>query len=186
MPLNIWLCPGGPSPGATARYQLAERVVREYIPEGGTVIDLAPGGGEVGRAATAARRSVVAVPNALPCTAGPARPPRRVADLVASCAPADLAVLLPPAERLDPPYRRFAIPLPTQRLLLAALASVVKPGGYVALACLGDPHASVTAPEAATGAGLVYFQHVVGLLVPEERPALRAHVDVLVFERRTA
>ena len=180
VPLNIWLCPGGPAPGDTARYELAAQVLSEYAPEGGTVLDLAPCGGEVLRAAKAARQSVVAVSTATRCTARPAPPRRHVAEV------ADLAIFLPPAKHLAPPYRKFALSPAALRTMLAAVTSAVRPGGFVALASLGDPNALTRSPEEASVAGLSFFQHVVALLVPGDRPALRTHVDVLVFARRVA
>lgn len=189
MPLNIWTCPDGPTPGQAARRSLAERVVTEYVPEGGTVLDLAPGRGELVRAAKDVRRNVIALPTTVrQCTGGaaPRQAARRVVDVLGAVEPLDAAVLLPPAERLAPPYRRFALSRPAQHALLTALAPVVREGGFVALASLGDPTAPASATEAADAAGLAYFQHVVALLVPTARLALRTHVDVVVFTRRSA
>lgn len=188
VPLNIWVCPDGPQPGVTARRTLADHVLNAYSPRRGTVLDLAPGGGEVVRAAKALQCAVVALPAAdRSCTAGRTpRRPHRVSDLLRGVAPIDAAVLLPPAERLAPPYRRFSIGRAAQRALLFAVAPAVRSGGFVALAALADPDAVSSAAEAADAAGLDYLQHVVALLVPTARPAVRTHVDVLVFARRAA
>lgn len=188
VPLNIWICPDGPQPGVAARRTLADHVLSAYAPKGGTVLDLAPGGGEVLRAAKTLRRSVVALPVAdRSCTASRTpRLPHRVGKLIRGGAPIDVAVLLPPAESLAPPYRRFSLSCGAQLAMLSAVAPAVRSGGFVALATLGDPSALTSAGEAADAAGLAYFQHVVALLVPTTRPAVRTHVDVLVFARRTA
>lgn len=64
-------------------------------------------------------------------------------------------------------------------------ASSLGPGGYLVVvgpssASGGDP--VTEAVDAATAAGLSYFQHVIALPAVAEAP--RSHIDVLVFSRR--
>lgn len=191
VPLSVWLPATNHSCGHAARRRLAADAVNAYTTVGGVVIDLLPGR-EAVAAARVAGRSAMAIPVAPPCDGR-----RRLAALAVVEGTADLVLALPSAMALATTRSR-PFPSLAGRLLAARAATLLAPGGYLAVGVAGAQAAGADpitdAVATVTAQGFIYFQHVVALLradLDHDRPAVADgrdvfHVDLLVFERRPA
>ena len=179
VPLNVWALTG--PPGTSVRRLLADRILDSFVPPSGVVVDATARGGDIVAGVLAGGRQVVVPP--------PFRRLQRRSRLpLARAATADALVALPPAIHLRPPR-----PWPVGRLGVGTLAlkalAFVRPGGFLVVGSVSgadeDTDAVTATVDAATEAGLAYFQHVVALLAElrgDESDARRvAHADVLVF-----
>ncbi len=194
VPIDVWLpVSDETATGVAVRRWLAGRLIGAYSAQGGIVVDLAPGTGEVVAAASDSGRSVVLHAPPSPCSGR--RSPRALQGIIGT---ADLVLSLPPPFHLGP-LRPHGPSRPRAELLARHATGLLRPGGFFVLGILGggrgaDPVAATV--EAATAAGLAYFQHVVALI--QDRQGADdaegvidgsrhfAHADVLVFTRRAA
>jgi len=191
VPLAVWqLAAEGPTPPEhSPRRRLAELVVQRYCDEAGVVIDIAPLGGEIARAAVDSGRAAVVL-----ATTSASFAPCPVASLVGLAGDISLAAVLPPESAL-----RHGRPFtPSARAVEEAAhhaAGVLRPKGSFVLGLVGSEEGEDSigqAVEAAGSAGLSYIQHVVALLATglddcAGAGARRvAHADVLVFAKGRA
>lgn len=190
VPLAVWqLAAEGPtSLDHSPRRQLAGLVVEHYSEQGGVVVDLAPLGGDVARAAVDGGRAAVV----LTTTSG-SFAPCPVAGLVDLAGDVGLAVVLPPESAL-----RHGRPFtPSARAVEEAArhaAGLLRPNGTLVVGVVGSEEGGDSigrAVEAAGRAGLGYIQHVVALLgtgVDCAGAGARrvAHADILLFAKGRA
>jgi len=176
VPLAVWQLAADGS-DASLRRRLAGRLVEGYLPDGGAVLDLVPGTGDLGHAVLDAGRAAVVMAD-----------PGAGVGVRGFDGTFDLAVALPP----DADLAGGLYSPPEDALTRAAAA--LRPGGLL-VSCLvgtegGDPIGR--AVSAADGLGLRYIQHVVALLsdgLPEQCSTGErrvAHADVLVFSKGRA
>lgn len=190
VPLDVWLCSQDAAPtGHALRAHLARRLIDAYSPPEGFVADLAPGRGEGTAAAIGAGRRCVPRVLALGRAGRGSAAPRAVIAVVA-----DLVLALPPASHLAP-LRPHTPCRPPAEATARRAAALLRPGGFLVLGTLGGSQAGdpvTAAVEAASEAGLAYFQHVVAVIPSDldgtdddaagaERRL--AHVDLVVFKR---
>lgn len=182
VPLNLWPIDAHDADGSSIRRRLAAEAVEAYSPPRGLVVDLYPGRGEGLAASATAGRGSVALPRACVSTGR-----HRAAATAHLEGTADLVLALPGAERLRP---LSPCPLSPQaaKVLAAQAAALLRVGGFLVIGSVPTPDTGrdpvTEAVEAATAAGLSYFQHVVALLCDEATDRPSGHVDVLVFARR--
>lgn len=147
VPFNIWLA-DLVSNGSDVRCQLATRLIENYTPPAGLIADVSPGRGETLAAATTAGRRTVML--RAPGRDGPVGRPDRGWTIWQEGF--DLAVVVPPACRLAPP-RPHPLSALTAGVFARRAASLLQPGGLLALGSLGHRPADT---DPATAAVVVF------------------------------